>query len=382
MQVNKFADMHPRERLLKAARELGLDATATEIANNAGFKNRKSVNYYFCSIKLLKKNVGFVVRTPKERLVEAAKDAGTGASGRKIANLAGYASHKIINLEFGSLNKLKLMAGTYASNKNDVKWSGVEFSPKDESIGVRIPNDIDETVAEETGIHVGDGCLPKMSNARQYRIEVGGHKIDEKRYYDEVVAALFKRAYNYHATPKEVSTKYAIIINSKALFTFKKNVIKLPIGNKDSIGIPEIIMNSPDDIKKAFVRGLADTDFSLVFSKKHKNKYYYPTITAMFSSKLLIEHLEMVLKELGFNPKTTFNVNHLNSRNKDKILTGHMIRVFGVGGLEKWVSEIGFHNPKHFTKYLIWKEFGHCPPRMTTPERESIIRGEKELCAM
>lgn len=88
------------------------------------------------------------------------------------------------------------------------------------------------------------------------------------------------------------------------------------------------------------------------------------------------------MKNLGFNPKSTFDIKHLNSRDKNKILTMHEIRIYGKDNLEKWISEIGFHNPKHFTKYQIWKEFGHCPKKMTTPEREAVLRGEKELCAM
>lgn len=343
----------PKEKLLKAAKELGPTATASKIANRAGFKNRKSVNYYFGSVNILKTLVGFKIKSPKERLIDATKLAGYNASSRRIAKLAGYASSKIIYLEFESLIALKKTAGTYVSNKNDVKWSGVEFSPRDESIGVRIPNDIDENLAEEIGIHAGDGCLPKMSNPHDYRFEVGGHKIDEKRYYDETVAPLFKKVYNYTVIPREVSTKYAIIINSKAIFTFKKIVVKLPVGNKDEIKIPELILNSSDEVKKAFIRGIADTDFSLTFSKKHQNKHYYPVISATFASRCLVRQLAAVLTEFGFKTKIMFNIKKPNYRNKNEFFTHHMIRIFGPANLEKWISEIGFHNPKHYTKYQI-----------------------------
>jgi len=153
-----------KAKFLEVVKELWPRATATD----------------FDSVKVLKECTGFSAKSRRERL---------------ITRLAGYASHKIIHLEFGSLCTLKGAAGTYTSNKNEVVWPD---------------------------IHAGDGCLPKMTDTRQYRIDV----------------------------------------------------VKLPVGNKDSIGIPEIILNSPDEIRKAFVCGLADTDFSLVFGKKHKIRLF------------------------------------------------------------------------------------------------------------
>jgi uncharacterized protein (UPF0333 family) len=37
--------------------------------------------------------------------------------------------------------------------------------------------------------------------------------------------------------------------------------------------------------------------------------------------------------------------------------------------VEKWIKIIGTSNPRHKTKFDIWKKFGHLPPR-TTKKKE------------
>jgi hypothetical protein len=44
--------------------------------------------------------------------------------------------------------------------------------------------------------------------------------------------------------------------------------------------------------------------------------------------------------------------------------------------LEKWMSEIGFHSSKHLTKYSLWKKYGFCPAKTSTPERILMLEGK------
>ena len=43
---------------------------------------------------------------------------------------------------------------------------------------------------------------------------------------------------------------------------------------------------------------------------------------------------------------------------------------------DKWIKDIGFKNPKHYTKVKIWKKFGFCPPNTKIMERKKILNNE------
>ena len=41
--------------------------------------------------------------------------------------------------------------------------------------------------------------------------------------------------------------------------------------------------------------------------------------------------------------------------------------------IEKWFSIIGTNNPRHQTRYAVWKKLGHLPPRTTIKDRIKIL---------
>jgi len=44
--------------------------------------------------------------------------------------------------------------------------------------------------------------------------------------------------------------------------------------------------------------------------------------------------------------------------------------------VNKWFDMISSKNPKHLTKYQVWKEFGFCPPHTTLDQRKQILKKE------
>lgn len=54
----------------------------------------------------------------------------------------------------------------------------------------------------------------------------------------------------------------------------------------------------------------------------------------------------------------------------------YIINLNGRNNLVNWMKNIGFRNPKHLTKYSIWKKFGFCPPNTTILERRQILRDD------
>jgi len=363
-----------QQKLINAASQLGPKASNTQIANFAGFGSRKTVSYNFGSKTKLFRELGIDIKSPQERLIEAAKSLPYYASAREIASAASYKSHKIINLYFGSLEDLKKETGTYRCNKEMIFYKGVEFSLQDISSGITIPEKIDELVAEESGLHAGDGSLYSNDGKPKYNYAIGGDQKEEKEYYDFYVKRLFKRIYNLNLEPKPLMSGhiYGFVISSKAIYTFKSKVLGFPIGEKTTVvQVPEQIRYGEDNIKQAFMRGLADTDFTYNFSKKHKDRHYYPSIIGSFASKELVAQTKKMLSELGFRPGST-----TAKRKNRECAPEHILWVKGKKQAEKWMQIIGSNNPKHKTKMEIWQRFGFCPPYTKLVQRKIILEGK------
>lgn len=54
----------------------------------------------------------------------------------------------------------------------------------------------------------------------------------------------------------------------------------------------------------------------------------------------------------------------------------YLVRIDGNINVKRWFELIGSKNPKHITKFQIWKEFGFCPPYTTLEDRKKILKAE------
>lgn len=261
----------------------------------------------------------------------------------------------------------------------------LEFSNPDVKRNIKLPKDMNEELAELIGIFVGDGhiAIRKNINSKRkythYEIRLAGHAIDDYYYHNLYVNRLFKKLFNINLNLKINESKNELkhSIDSKLIIEFFGKIIKLPIGNKENISIPQVILNSNKNIKCAFLRGLADTDFSLTFKKKTYKNNCYPVIRCKFKSKNLIEDLKLILKELDFNYSYCFEKNYDKRINKYDY--GHSIYISGKKNLEKWIKEIGFSNLKHLTKYQIWKRSGFVQPYTNINQRMEILNGPEGI---
>ena len=57
----------------------------------------------------------------------------------------------------------------------------------------------------------------------------------------------------------------------------------------------------------------------------------------------------------------------------------HKVIVDGGINVNKWFEIIGSNNPKHITKYLIWKKHGFCPTKTNLKERRKILKGKIDV---
>jgi len=202
---------------------------------------------------------------------------------------------------------------------------------------------MNKDVAEETGMHVGDGSMNIYKNVYCYTLAC--HHIDDKEFMDNYVIPLYHKIYTVKIYPRLWSKgTYGFRICNKELVEFKHS-LGLPFGKKDNIFIPESILND-DLLLKAFIRGFMATDGSVTTFIANKRRLY-PRIQLTNVSELLMSQVTKALKKFGF--KVTVWVCSYNYPQWNK---SHRISINGQIQLKKWHDEIGFINPKQERKYL------------------------------
>jgi intein/homing endonuclease len=223
--------------------------------------------------------------------------------------------------------------------------SKVEFSRKDRIKGITIPNALDENLAELIGFHIGDGHLRFVPP--EYKITFSGHKHKDKQYYEQHLNPMLRKLFGvpFSFTESKKSNEFRLYMDSKAIATLWRNVFGLP-QRKDNVRIPEAIRNSSDKIKIAFIRGFMEADGTF-YTKNRKPPY--PVIEAASSSKILINDFSVLLKELGFQPCSVFDMESFDKRS-GKRYTSHAFYLNGRKNFDLWMSKIGFKNEKHLKK--------------------------------
>ena len=234
--------------------------------------------------------------------------------------------------------------------------SKINYSLIDKKKNINLPNKITPELAEEIGMHYGDGFL----SARRYDYRLKGNQYDEKEYYINYIKPLFKKLYNIDINLKEFKTSFGFELTSKALWEFKTNVIGIKSGNKEDIFFPEVLKINDLQILTSFIRGLFDTDGSLFFKTRYGYEKYYPAITLALFSKRLIKEVGEILKMLGFNPNVYINQNE------------GIISLNGIGALKRYEKLIGWSSQKNLNKLNNWKNkypqlnYGDCRPTVKT----------------
>jgi len=214
----------------------------------------------------------------------------------------------------------------FSKKEIELKNDAVLFSKNDEKRGITFPKIMTRELAEEIGIHIGDGTLP---NKKYYFSVRGG--MDEEDYFTDFVIPLYKKIYNLDLRLLKRSRACGFEVNSKALYLFKNKTLGIVTGCKTNrIEVPkQIICGDDKEIMQAFIRGVFDTDGCFYGSKKGR----YPVISLTIKSKKAIHQIYEILEKLGFCP-------YLHIKEYVITLNGPMRFI-------KWMREIGTNNPKH-----------------------------------
>jgi intein/homing endonuclease len=212
---------------------------------------------------------------------------------------------------------------------------------------VTTPGEITEDLAEETGWHIGDGSMNFYNNQGKSKgiYQLRGHIEDDKKHYIERIKPIFDRLYKTNISLREMpSTRvYGFQIWSNELVKFKKN-LGLPLGKKFELEIPECFLEE-DQLVKAVIRGIFDTDGSIYLEKK--NNKVYPRVYVTTISKNLADQLFELLNRFGLRT-TVYSQLHNKDFNRQR---AYSIVIRGVEMLDKFMKEIAPKNEKHIAKY-------------------------------
>ena len=209
-----------------------------------------------------------------------------------------------------------------------------------------------------------------ITKGRTHSVRFYGHGEDDWVFISEILPRIIKHLYNKEVKAKKSNDSNKCVLNvcSKVIATFKQS-LGLSVGKKKLNDLPDFVKHDKILLINC-IRGIADTDFSLYFKKNEKDKYVIPEISCAMDNKQLIQNIAEYLKNLGFKINLRLDVKRIR---KEKELTEHHLIIHGRKNLEKWMSTIGFYNPKHLTKYEVWKMFGYCNPKTRTDERIKIL---------
>ncbi len=239
----------------------------------------------------------------------------------------------------------------------------IEFSPQDVNRGLKLPTKVTAELAEETGIHIGDGCMGIGQKGRnfEHRFEVSFGDNDKAYAYGYFIP-LMRRLYGVWPKIYRYRNYFQVRYNYKGLVQFKHLVIGLPVGNKSkTVTIPDIILNSP--FVARCIRGITETDGTLTFKRRYKNVHYYPYIKIEMISKGLIRQIETAVRGLGIKFSVLYDYVVEDERGFGNAKR-HMIMVSGKKNVLEWKEKIGFSNPRNIRRLETWNRLGFVPKDM------------------
>lgn len=299
------------------------------------------------------------IKDGRKRLIEAArlqyelfKDIHTDLT----AWIAGYSSDVAIRFKIGSSKKLREMF-----IKPKIKDRRISPSWMDIKRNIKLPEEMSTELAEECGIHIGDGNLniyKVKKGGDSYKYCINSNLLDEEIYHREHIVPLMRELYNFEGYFTRQIDRNALILNikSKAIVEYKNKILKFPIGNKIDIEIPKQVFNRLEFQKRCIV-GILDTDFN--FER-----------TGMISGSLtnlrVIKQMCCIFDRL----KIKYNCGYRENYGKIRIRKESSIKI-----IEEW----GLHNPKHLSKYFLLKEYNRYFPFTTTTERLAVLGNELDI---
>jgi hypothetical protein len=237
-------------------------------------------------------------------------------------------------------------------------------------------------LAELCGAFLGDGWI----ESRKSVMYIAGDIREDKEYFDLHLGPLFSREIC------EITPQLFIYWNVYGIRCCKRKAISKCIdagfqpGKKVYLAkIPDWIVTSEDkDLWIGVLRGIFDTDGCFYCDKSRSSpdawrKTYHcrPEIHIVSCSEQLLLQMQCLLVKLEIDSILAIHgvEGYSNARNRSRT---YYLRIRKIDQVKKWFDIIGSNNPRHKTKFELWKKFGFVPPRTTLSQRKDILSGEMD----
>ncbi len=225
--------------------------------------------------------------------------------------------------------------------------SKIRLSDCDMKRGLVLPKAPSQELAEFVGILTGDGHI--SFNTKENVVCISG---DSRLDYDHMkyIKSLIKNLFNLNVkiSKRRDQNLARIKFCSKGLLNFFQGMGYYKHLSRN-IKIPDwIICNKVYFLN--FLKGLADTDFSLMLYKNRKIYPPYPVIALTSADRGLILLISRFLEEQGFNTDMMLDTKRFDKRSEATRIENRL-RLSGRQNLELWMNVIGFRNKRHLDKY-------------------------------
>jgi len=233
------------------------------------------------------------------------------------------------------------------------------------------------SVAADTGVHLGDGHLFIMQRGidTNYSYDITGNALEDQLYLLCHVIPTVESAYDIHkfgiyVDPAE--SWITIVFQSKNIALFKHKILGLPNGRKTNLSIPPVILNDKR-LMRYCVREILATDGLLGFYNASKNgSHKYARIQIKMTAWPVIDAVARFLHEkLGISVSCRFNAEPAGFGRRSR----HILQINRATDIETWREEIGFSNPSHISRMMVFEELGECPPGAGILDRLSYLTG-------
>lgn len=214
---------------------------------------------------------------------------------------------------------------------------------------IRLPSKLNVEIAYLAGFIMGDGHLCVRKEKYEYALICSGNLRDEAEFYNTTIKTLLIKLFKIEPKTRldvQNNTIY-LIVYSKGLVAFLSNTLKIPVGAKsEKVKIPKIFKTN-QSLKRAFIQGFVDADFSLCLKRRYKETPYYPVISGTSKSKRIILEIAQFLTAANIPFSLHLNKKQVDARFKNKVAVTHNIYIYGTKNLSKWMETIGFRNSKY-----------------------------------
>ncbi len=232
-------------------------------------------------------------------------------------------------------------------------------------------------VAADTGVHIGDGGLfiKRGGPHGSYQYEVTGHALEDQLCLIGTVMPTIFAAYGLNRPGFYINpdlTWISVRYQSKAVALFKHETLGLPNGKKRNLSIPLVLRND-GRLMRHLARELLATDGVLGFYNAAHGPHKYPRIQIKLKACPVIEQMATFLRhELGI---------HVSCHSHFPIHEGwdtslqQILQINRSEDIDTWRREIGFSNPSHISRMMVFDLLGECIPRTSIRARLSFLCG-------